>query len=123
MHFHPFVTEWRFKYLFFDELQNISGWQLFVNRMLRQKIHLFITGSNSKLLSSELTTHLTGRHNKIELYPFSFREYGSMKGIELKSLSTKSKALRKRALSEYLMDGGFPELMNETDKGCRQVQV
>lgn len=105
-----------FKYLFLDELQNINGWQLFVNRMLRQKVHLFITGSNSKLLSSELTTHLTGRHNKVELYPFSFIEYSSMKGIDLKSLSTKSKALRKRGLSEYLMEGGFPELMNETDK-------
>jgi len=105
-----------FKYLFLDEVQNIKGWQLFVNKMLRQKVHLFITGSNSKLLSSELTTHLTGRHNKIELYPFSFSEYGSMKGVELHSLSTKAKALRKKALNEYLLDGGFPELMNEQNK-------
>lgn len=105
-----------FKYLFLDELQNIKGWQLFVNRMLRQHVHLFITGSNSKLLSSELTTHLTGRHNKVELYPFSFLEYGKMKGVEINSLSTKSKALRKRALKEYLVEGGFPELMNESNK-------
>jgi predicted AAA+ superfamily ATPase len=105
-----------FKYLFLDEVQNITGWQLFVNRMLRQKVHLFITGSNSKLLSSELTTHLTGRHNKVELYPFSFYEYGMMKKVELKSLSTKSRALRKRALNEYLLDGGFPELINEENK-------
>ena len=105
-----------FKYLFLDEVQNITGWQLFVNRMLRQKVHLFITGSNSKLLSSELTTHLTGRHNKVELYPFSFYEYGMMKKVELKSLSTKSRALRKRALNEYLLEGGFPELMNEENK-------
>lgn len=105
-----------FKYLFLDELQNITGWQLFVNRMLRQKVHLFITGSNSKLLSSELTTHLTGRHNKVELYPFSFREYAYMKGVELKSVSVRSKALRKKALNEYLTEGGFPELLNETDK-------
>jgi predicted AAA+ superfamily ATPase len=105
-----------FKYLFLDEVQNITGWQLFVNRMLRQKVHLFITGSNSKLLSSELTTHLTGRHNMVELYPFSFYEYGMMKKVELKSLSTKSRALRKRALNEYLLEGGFPELMNEENK-------
>ena len=105
-----------FKYLFLDEVQNITGWQLFVNRMLRQKVHLCITGSNSKLLSSELTTHLTGRHNKVELYPFSFYEYGMMKQVELKSLSTKSRALRKRALNEYLLEGGFPELMNEENK-------
>jgi predicted AAA+ superfamily ATPase len=105
-----------FKYLFLDEVQNITGWQLFVNRMLRQKVHLFVTGSNSKLLSSELTTYLTGRYNKVELYPFSFSEYSMMKKVELKSLSTKSRALRKRTLNEYLLDGGFPELMNEKNK-------
>lgn len=105
-----------FQYLFLDEVQNITGWELFVNRILRQKVHLFITGSNSKLLSSELTTHLTGRHNKVELYPFSFYEYCVMKKVELKSLSTKSRALRKRALNEYLLEGGFPELINEENK-------
>ena len=105
-----------FKYLFLDEVQNIKGWQLFVNRLLRQKVHLFVTRSNSKLLSSELTTHLTGRHNKVELYPFSFAEYATMRGVELRSLSTKSKALRKKALHEYLTDGGFPELLNERNK-------
>jgi len=105
-----------FQYLFLDEVQNITGWELFVNRILRQKVHLFITGSNSKLLSSELTTHLIGRHNKVELYPFSFYEYCVMKKVELKSLSTKSRALRKRALNEYLLEGGFPELINEENK-------
>ena len=63
-----------FQYLFLDEIQNIAEWFLFVNRLLRQKIHLVITGSNAKLLSSELSTHLTGRYNQIELYPFSFTE-------------------------------------------------
>lgn len=105
-----------FKYLFLDEVQNIEGWQLFVNRMLRQKIHIFVTGSNSKLLSSELTTHLTGRHNRVELYPFSFAEYASVRGVELNALSTKNKALRKKALSEYLIEGGFPELLHEPNK-------
>lgn len=105
-----------FKYLFLDEIQNISGWQLLVNRLLRQKIHIFITGSNSKLLSSELTTHLTGRHNKVELYPFSFSEYAKITGTDVTSLSVKSMALRKRALHEYLLNGGFPELINEQNK-------
>lgn len=105
-----------FKYMFIDEIQNISGWQLFVNRLLRQQMHFFITGSNSKLLSTGLTTHLTGRYHRIELYPFSFREYGKMKGMELQSLSTKAKSLRKRTLSTYLLEGGFPELLNEKDK-------
>ena len=60
-----YMTYGEFKYLFLDEIQNVEGWPLFVNRLLRQKIHLFITGSNSKLLSNELSTHLTGRNNKV----------------------------------------------------------
>jgi len=56
-----------FKRLFLDEIQNVSGWHLFVSRVLRQGIHVILTGSNAKLLSGELATHLTGRHDKIEL--------------------------------------------------------
>ena len=63
------------KNVFFDEIQNIRGWELFVNRILRQGYRVFITGSNANLLSKELGTHLTGRHVDIELYPFSFREF------------------------------------------------
>ena len=105
-----------FKYLFLDEIQNIDGWQLFVNRLLRQKIHILITGSNSKLLSSELMTHLTGRHNRINLYPFSFSEYCGITGVDTKSYSTRARALRKTALEKYMEDGGFPELILETNR-------
>ena len=63
------------KHIFFDEIQNVDGWHLFVNRLLRQGLRIIITGSNAKLLSSELATHLTGRYNEIKLYPFSFRDY------------------------------------------------
>lgn len=105
-----------FDYVFFDEIQNVNNWQLFINRLLRQNKKIFITGSNSKLLSSELTTHLTGRHKKIELYPFSFAEYCDSLGTDLHSYTTKCIALRKRALLEYLKTGGFPELINEENK-------
>lgn len=105
-----------FTHLLLDEVQNIEGWPLFVNRMLRQGVHLIVTGSNSKLLSSELMTHLTGRHAKIELYPFSFAEYATARGVDLQSLSTRAMALRKKALREYLMDGGLPELMGIANK-------
>lgn len=105
-----------FKYLFVDEIQNINGWQLFINRLLRQNIHLFVTGSNSKLLSHELTTHLTGRFLKTELYPFSFSEYAAVKGTDVRSMSVKSVALRKRLLNEYLLQGGFPELLQEKNR-------
>lgn len=60
---------------FFDEIQNIEDWELFVHRMHREKNKVFITGSNASLLSSELSTRLTGRHIVVELLPFSFREY------------------------------------------------
>lgn len=111
-----YMTYGEFKYLFLDEIQNIEGWPLFVNRLLRQKIHLFITGSNSKLLSKELSTHLTGRNNKVELYPFSFSEYCIIKKTDTSSLSTKAKGFRKSTLHEYLQQGGFPELFNESNR-------
>lgn len=104
-----------FQYLFLDEVQNIEGWPLFVNRLLRQKMHLIVTGSNAKLLSNELTTHLTGRHHKITLFPFSFEEYARMKQLDTQALTTKGQAAVKRELSTYLMNGGLPELLIEKD--------
>ncbi|MDE5796112.1 MAG: ATP-binding protein [Muribaculaceae bacterium] len=99
-----------FNYLFIDEIQNIPEWYLFVNRLLRKQMHLIITGSNAKLLSGELATHLTGRHHSITLYPFSFAEYCEVKKIDLRSRTTKSIAIRRRAFDEYMQQGGFPEL-------------
>ena len=100
-----------FQYLFIDEIQNIPEWYLFVNRLLRRQMHIVITGSNAKLLSGELATHLTGRHNSIALYPFSFEEYCVIKKIDIRSLSTKAIAARRALFDEYLQQGGFPELL------------
>ena len=99
-------------HVLFDEIQNIPQWPLFVNRLLRQGLRVVMTGSNANLLSGELATHLTGRYNQIELYPFSFREYCMIRHIDTQSLSTKAKAFRYNALEDYLMQGGFPELQN-----------
>lgn len=99
-----------FQYLFLDEIQNIEEWFLFVNRLLRQKMHLVITGSNAKLLSSELSTHLTGRYNQIELYPFSFAEFCRYRKVDIKDITTKGIAFKKAAFEEYFKKGGFPEL-------------
>ena len=101
--------------LFFDEIQNVESWPLFVNRLLRQKKRIFLTGSNSKLLSNELITHLTGRYNKVELYPFSFSDYCRMGGVDVASITTKAEGLRQNALHKYLQAGGFPELQNESN--------
>ena len=102
----------KFDYLFLDEIQNIDGWPLFVNRLLRQKIHIIITGSNAKLLSTELATHLTGRHHKIELFPFSFKDWCSIKDVDYTRLTTKNKGLLSKAYEEYFRQGGFPELIS-----------
>lgn len=105
-----------FEYLFLDEIQDVDGWHLFVNRMLRKKMHVVITGSNAKLLSSELATHLAGRAKEIHLYPFSFAEYCAMKGIDTERQSTKAEGIRRAAFDEYMRHGGFPELLSISDK-------
>ena len=102
----------KFDYLFLDEIQNIDGWPLFVNRLLRQRIHIIITGSNAKLLSTELATHLTGRHHKIELFPFSFKDWCTIKEVDYTRLTTKNKGLLSKAYEEYFRQGGFPELIS-----------
>lgn len=103
-------------YLFLDEIQNVDGWHLFVNRLLRIKIHVFVTGSNAKLLSSELATHLTGRYNEIRLFPFSFSEYCTFHKIDTGGITTKADADRKRAFMNYINDGGFPEMQDMRNK-------
>lgn len=98
-------------HVLFDEIQNVPRWPLFVNRLLRQGMHIVMTGSNANLLSSELATHLTGRYNQIELYPFSFKEYCTLREVDIKSLTTKARALAYKELETYLHQGGFPELL------------
>ena len=102
-----------FTYLFLDEIQNIKGWHLFVNRMLRKGMHVLLTGSNSKLLSGELASHLTGRHHTIELLPFSFRDWCNYNGIATAPLTTKNMGILMGAFDKYLRQGGFPELLIE----------
>lgn len=104
-----------FEYLFIDEIQNISEWYLFVNRLLRREMHLVITGSNAKLLSGELATHLTGRHKPITLYPFSFPEFCEWKNVEREGMATQLVAKRRAAFDEYMRQGGFPELLVISD--------
>lgn len=111
-----YIVYGEFQYLFLDEIQNVDGWPLFVNRLLRQRLHIVLTGSNAKLLSNELMTHLTGRHNEIDLFPFSFAEYVSYLKLDTQSLSTRSTALLQNALAEYLRHGGMPELLHEKNR-------
>lgn len=103
--------------LFFDEIQNVYGWHLFVNRLLRVRKTIVITGSNAKLLGGELATHLTGRNEVVELFPFSFRDYCEWLKLDLQSLTTLNNALIRKAFDEYLDFGGFPEILMRKRKG------
>ena len=103
-------------YLVLDEIQDVDGWYLFVNRLLRTDLHIFVTGSNAKLLSGELATHLTGRYNEIHLFPFSFSEYCQYHHIDTQGITTKAEAERKRAFMDYIHDGGFPEMQGLRNK-------
>lgn len=106
-----------FKYILLDEVQNIEGWELFVNRLQRQGFNVVVTGSNANLLSKELSTHLTGRHITLTLFPFSFREYIKYQEFYLKNiekLSTKERGFLKKKLEEYILIGGFPEVVKDT---------
>jgi len=91
------------KILFFDEIQNLPRWELFINRLQRQGHTLVVTGSNSHLLSKELATHLTGRHFQIIVFPFSFKEYLAFEKRNLTTSEIKEK------LNDYLIFGGYPE--------------
>jgi len=91
------------KYLLLDEIQNLAKWELFVNRLQRQGYNLIITGSNSNLLSSELSTHLTGRYSSALIFTFSFKEFVKYGGKELTEVETKER------LNSYLELGGYPE--------------
>jgi predicted AAA+ superfamily ATPase len=98
------------EYLLFDELHNVPGWELFVNRM-RRSYRVVVTGSNAKMISGELATHLTGRYIDFTLFPFSFKEYLRFKGHEkVDTGTTLSEARAKRALKDYIEVGGFPEV-------------
>lgn len=101
--------------LFLDEVQNIDGWEKFARRMADAKYKVWITGSNAKMLSSEIMTTLGGRYLTSEVYPYSFQEFLKVKDIpfdEHSLLATESRAKVLRQWSEYLHWGGLPESVN-----------
>ena len=89
--------------LLLDEVQNLPHWELFVNRLSRQGFDLTITGSNAHLLSSELSTHLTGRYLETVIFPFSFSEYLRLAGPDI------TDAEKQQAFISYARQGGYPE--------------
>ncbi|MGK5083351.1 ATP-binding protein [Bdellovibrionota bacterium FG-1] len=102
--------------LFLDEIQEIEGWELFANRLLRRNdLHIYLTGSSSKLLSHELATQMRGRSLAFEVYPFSFHEFSQFHKLE------GSRAKRSTAMKKYLHSGGFPEIQSSEPRIQRRI--
>ena len=104
-----------------DEIQNVPGWELFVSR-LRESKKVVVTGSNARLMSGEMSTHLTGRHVDLLLYPFSFREFIRYRGVELDEHSTKSRGEALAALGEYNAVGGIPEVVKGGARMAEEIK-
>lgn len=103
-------------YFYFDEIQNIPGWERFIRRLHDYNKKIIITGSNAKMLSRELGTHLTGRYRQIELFPFSFSEFCDFKNYVLPKLpTTVNKATNQAYFNEYLLEGGIPAYLRLND--------
>lgn len=109
--------QYKSKTILLDEIQNVKNWERFIRRIYDEGYKVILTGSNAKLLSGELSTHLTGRHTKLELYPFSFKEYLSYKGFDTTSMkSTDRLAKLLKLTDEYVEHGGFPEYVIYEDE-------
>ena len=107
-------------YMFFDEIQNVSGWDLFVLRVFKSYCpHVYVTGSNAKLLSTEISTALRGWTLDYEMLPLSFREYCRFRKVNIYSPLETDEAKRNIAIDEYIHNGGFPNVVLTEDRSVR----
>ena len=104
--------------LFLDEIQNVEGWEHFARRLANQKYSVYISGSNAKMLSRDISTIMGGRYLEQAVLPYSFREYLRACGIHVGENwhLGKGKGEVQRALTNYLQWGGFPESLLFADK-------
>jgi len=103
-------------YFFFDEIQNVENWEKFVRRVYdTENCQIFICGSSSKLLSSEIATSLRGRTISYEIFPLSFHEFLRFKNVNTNHYSSSNYAMIRNMLDTYLFQGGFPELIEENE--------
>lgn len=104
-------------YMFFDEIQLIEGWELFVLRVYKNYCkHIFVTGSTAKMLSEEMASALRGWPDEYREYPLNFEEYLAFKGIKANKFSEEGKAKLAVAFREYCEEGGFPEVVLQKSK-------
>ena len=103
---------------FFDELQDVKGWELYARRLLDSHlVQLCLTGSSSKLLSGEIATHMRGRSIDIEVFPLSFAEFLSfnslVKTVPSEPYSSRTAGVLRHAMQRYLDEGGFPDVQGD----------
>ena len=110
-------TPLREVYMFFDEIQLIEGWELFVLRVYKNYCqHIFVTGSTAKMLSGEMASALRGWPDEYREHPLGFEEYLSFKGIKANRFSEEGKAKLAASFREYCEEGGFPEVVLQESK-------
>ncbi len=100
-----------YEYILLDEVQNLDAWDLWVSELYRMGKNLVITGSNAKMLSSEMATVLTGKYIQVEMLPFSLEEFYDWNKLELRMLKPEDKTNTLVLTDDYLRNGGYPEVI------------
>ena len=111
------VREDELYYLFVDEIQNVHGFESVIQAYAEEGFSVFLTGSNSYLLSDEISTKLTGRYLNFETYTLDFKEYIDMKKFFNIAVSNDME----EEFNEYILNGGFPKTLEFPDVSARQV--
>ena len=100
-----------YEYLLLDEVQNLPDWDLWVSELYRMGKNMVITGSNAKMLSSEMATVLTGKYIQVEMLPFSLEEFFDWNKLDLHGLTEENKTDASVLIDDYLRNGGYPEVV------------
>ena len=100
-----------YEYILLDEVQNLHAWDLWVSELYRKGKNLVITGSNAKMLSSEMATVLTGKYLQVEMLPFSLEEYFDWNKVDFHSIDPEPNTDALVLMDDYLRNGGYPEVV------------
>ena len=101
-----------YEYLMLDEVQNLDAWDIWVSELYRRGVNMVITGSNAKMLSSEMATVLTGRYLQVELLPFGLSEFYEWRGLDPDTWQENNKNEAIALADDYLRNGGYPEMLD-----------
>ena len=112
-----------YEYILLDEVQNPDGWDLWVSELYRLGKNLVITGSNARMLSSEMATVLTGKYIQVEMLPFSLKEFFDWNKLDLHMLKPEDKTNSLVLTDDYLRNGGYPEVVASRQLTCNYLDT